>query len=330
MLDPQVVQLAVTGLSALSVGGIVYVLIWPYLSGERAASKRVESVKERSVRRSARGAAQETVSARKKDVQQTLKELEAKKKSKKRITLATRLARAGIDVPARSYYIGSLLIGLGVGAVVLITGSSPIVSLTAALVGGLGAPRWLLNFLTKRRQKKFIGEFANAIDVVVRGVKTGLPLNDCLRIIAEESPQPVRGEFEELVEQQSIGVPLAKGFERMYDRIPLQEVNFFAIVVAIQSQTGGNLAEALNNLSSVLRDRARLKGKVQAFSAEAKASAVIIGALPIAVMTIVYMTTPDYISMLWIEPVGKVMLAASAVWMLIGALVMRKMINFDY
>ena len=330
LLDPQLVQLAVIALSALSVGGIVYVLIWPYLSGERAADKRMASVTERSSQRNIRAGIPDVVSTRKKEVQETLKELEARKKSTKRITLATRLARAGINVPARSYYIASALTGLIIGAVVLITGSSPLVSLTAALVGGLGMPRWLLGFLTKRRQKKFLTEFANAIDIVVRGVKTGLPLNDCLKIIAAESPQPVRGEFVELVEQQSIGVPLAKGFERMFDRMPLQEVNFFAIVVAIQTQTGGNLAEALNNLSVVLRDRARLKGKVQAFSAEAKASAMIIGALPIAVMAMVYMTTPEYISMLWTEPMGKVMLGASAIWMLIGMLVMRKMINFDY
>jgi tight adherence protein B len=140
----------------------------------------------------------------------------------------------------------------------------------------------------------------------------------------------VRSEFVDLVEQQKIGVPLARAFERMYERMPLQEVNFFAIVVAIQSQTGGNLAEALSNLSQVLRDRYRLASKVKAFSAEAKTSAFIIGALPPAVMLIVFFTSPDYISLLWQERTGNMMLIGSGIWMILGVLIMRKMINFDY
>ncbi|MEM7206054.1 MAG: type II secretion system F family protein, partial [Planctomycetota bacterium] len=160
--------------------------------------------------------------------------------------------------------------------------------------------------------------------------KTGLPLNDCLKIISEESAEPVRGEFVEIVEQQSVGVPLAKAFERMFDRMPLQEVNFFAIVIAIQQQTGGNLAEALENLSKVLRDRHRLDAKVQAFSAEAKTSALIVGSLPICVIVALSMLNPKYIMLLWTEEIGKMMIMCSAVWMLIGVLVMRKMINFDY
>jgi tight adherence protein B len=154
------------------------------------------------------------------------------------------------------------------------------VSLLAAFVCGLGLPRFILSRVIKRRQAKFLIEFANAIDIIVRGVKSGLPLSDCLQIIAAEAPEPVRGEFVDLVEQQKVGVPLSRAFERMSERMPLQEVNFFAIVIAIQAQTGGSLAEALGNLSSVLRDRYRLQAKVRAFSAEAKASAMIIGSLP--------------------------------------------------
>jgi tight adherence protein B len=151
-----------------------------------------------------------------------------------------------------------------------------------------------------------------------------------LQIIATESPEPVKSAFIDLVEQQRVGVPLPRAFERMYERMPLQEVNFFAIVIAIQSQTGGNLAEALSNLAGVLRDRYRLQAKVKALSAEAKTSAVIIGALPPCVMLLVYLTSPNYISILWNEKLGNMMLIASGVWMIIGVLVMRKMVNFDY
>lgn len=330
MLDPEILQLAVIFLAALAVGGLVYVLVMPYLSGEKKADKRVATVATaRGVQRTG-AAAKEQANTRKQDVQKTLKDLEEKQKAKQKVTLASRLARAGLDVPTKSFYIASAIMGLVIGGLVLVTGSSPIVSLGAALIGSLGLPRWLLNFMGKRRQKKFINEFANAIDVIVRGVKSGLPLNDCLQIIAKETAEPVRSEFQALVEQQSVGIPLVKAFERMHDRVPLQEVNFFGIVISIQQQTGGNLAEALGNLSAVLRERAKLHGKVQAFSAEAKASAAIIGSLPPIVMLLVYLSTPDYISLLWTHHMGQMLLAVSGFWMTCGILVMRKMINFDY
>ena len=191
-------------------------------------------------------------------------------------------------------------------------------------------PRWFVARLTKRRQTKFIDEFANAIDVIVRGVKSGLPLPECLGIIARESPQPVAGEFTDLVEQQRVGVPLGEAFERMMTRMPLPEVRFFAIVIAIQQQAGGNLSEALGNLSGVLRDRKRLQAKVRALSAEAKASAAVLGALPFIVMILVYITTPAYITLLWTTRFGQFLLACAGVWMTGGVLVMRKMINFKY
>jgi tight adherence protein B len=329
LVDPQLVQMAVIFLSALAVGGLAYVIAMPFFSGERDASKRMANVK-KSGARAARAGAVATQSTRKKEVQDTLKEIEERNKSRKKVSMRWRLERAGLNVPPKSFYLTSLIFGLGLGTIVFVTGSSPIVSGATAIAGGLGFPRWLVAFMTKRRQKKFLKEFANAIDVIVRGVKSGLPLNDCIQIIANETQEPVRSEFADLAEQQKVGVPLAAAFERMYDRMPLQEVNFFSIVVAIQQQTGGNLAEALGNLSAVLRDRAKLQGKVQTFSTEAKTSAAIIGALPPCVMLIVYMSTPDYISLLWTEPLGKIMLAGSGIWMFMGVLVMRKMINFDY
>jgi tight adherence protein B len=267
---------------------------------------------------------------RKQQVQDTIKNIEAQQKAKKRAPLRIRLMRAGLGIKPRTFYLLSVATGLIGGLLVLITGSSPLVSLLAAFAAGFGLPRWILARMTKRRQAKFLMEFANSIDIIVRGIKSGLPLSDCLQVIAAESPEPVRSEFIDLVEQQKIGVPLSRAFERMFERMPLQEVSFFAIVIAIQSQTGGNLAEALSNLSQVLRDRYRLQAKVKAFSAEAKTSAVIIGALPPAVMAIVFFTSPDYISLLWTEKLGNILLMASAIWMLIGIFVMRKMINFDY
>jgi tight adherence protein B len=204
------------------------------------------------------------------------------------------------------------------------------VSLLAAFACGYGLPRWILMRKIKHRQAKFLLEFANAIDIIVRGIKAGLAFSDCMQIIARESPEPVRSEFAGLVEQQNVGVPLSSAFERMFERMPLQEVNFFAIVIAIQNQIGGNLAEVLSNLAQVLRDRYRMQAKVRAFSAEAKTSAIIIGSLPPLVVLAMYLISPDYIGILWHDKLGKIMLLGSAIWMLIGVLTMRKMINFDY
>jgi tight adherence protein B len=329
LLSPELVQLAAMALAGLAIGWGVYVVVMPYLSGERKAEKRIATVALGQTKAQRRGVPQ-PLQMRKQQVQDTIKNIEAKQRAKRRVPLRLRLVRAGLSIKPRTYYILSLL-AAAVGALaVLLTGSLPIVSLVVAFVCGVGLPRWILARQTKRRQTKFLHEFANAIDIIVRGIKSGLPLSDCMQIIAVESPEPIKGEFIDLVEQQKIGVPLARTFERMHERMPLQEVNFFAIVVAIQSQTGGNLAEALSNLSQVLRDRYRLQAKVKAFSAEAKTSAMIIGALPPVVMLLVFLTSPDYISLLWKEKLGNLMLMASGVWMLMGVLVMRKMINFDY
>ncbi len=187
-----------------------------------------------------------------------------------------------------------------------------------------------MSFFKKRRESKFLNAFPDAVDIVVRGVKAGLPLLDCLKMITVEAPEPLKSEFRAIVETQAIGVPLGEACGRLYERMQVPEANFFGIVIAIQQKAGGNLAEALGNLSRVLRDRKKMKGKIQAMSQEAKASASIIGALPVAVMTLVWVTSPQYINLLFTEPLGNVMLVGSVMWMSMGVLVMKKMINFDF
>ena len=199
-----------------------------------------------------------------------------------------------------------------------------------AFAGGFGLPSWILKFLKKRRESMFLKHFPDAIDVIVRGIKAGLPLLDCIKVITNDSPEPVCSEFRAIVETQSFGLPLGEACAKMYERIPVAEANFFGIVISIQQKAGGNLSEALGNLSRVLRDRKKMKAKIQAMSMEAKASAMIIGSLPPAVMTLVYLTSPHYIELLWTESLGRMMLAASATWMFMGVMVMRKMINFDF
>jgi tight adherence protein B len=319
-------------LAAVSIGTMVFLFINPYLSGEVRVDKRMQAVTEAKLRRADARQLAEVSQQRRRQVVDTLKELEHRQKAREKVTLRLRLQRAGLDISPRGYWLSSITVGAatGVGIWVSARGLPIFVPMLAAFVGTFGLPRWILNKLAKRRKDKFVDEFANAIDVIVRGVKSGLPLNECLGIISRESPEPVASEFTELVEQQRVGIPLSEAFDRMMSRLPLPEVRFFATVIAIQQQAGGNLSEALGNLSGVLRDRKRLAAKVRALSAEAKASAAVLGSLPFIVMILVYISTPAYIAILWTTKLGQFALVVAGAWMSCGILVMRKMINFKY
>ncbi len=331
-LSPETLQLGMIAVVAISLAAVIYIVASPYLSGQVKADKRIQGVTEAKVSRTQRRVKEEEVSNRRKQVSETLQDLEDRQKQKEKVSLRLRLQRAGLDVTPKSFWIASGVSGVvfALGVFVSAPGAGLLLPAAACFVGGFGLPRWIVSKMTKRRQKKFTNEFANAIDVIVRGVKSGLPLNECLNIIARESPSPIKEEFQELVEQTRVGVPLQDCFERMMQRTPLPEVKFFSIVVGIQAQAGGNLSEALGNLSGVLRDRKRLQAKVQALSAEAKASAGVLGSLPFAVMGMTYMSAPDYIRILFITKTGNFLLILAAFWMTLGVLVMRKMINFKY
>jgi tight adherence protein B len=332
MEGAETVQLLFMVVLAIAVGGVIYVLVHPYLSGEKTADKRLQAVTEAKGPKGRAGPQGEQHNNRRKQVADTLKELEGRQAQREKVSLRLRMERAGMEPNPKNFWMMSGICGLVMAALtMLLMPSAPLfVAIVAGFVGALGLPRWILGKMTKRRQTKFIDEFANSIDIVVRGVKSGLPLNECLSIISRESPQPVGGEFAALVEQTRVGVPLADAFERMMQRMPLSEVKFFAIVIAIQQQAGGNLSEALGNLAGVLRDRKRMQAKVKALSSEAKASAGVLAALPFIVMALVYISTPDYMSVLWTTKMGKFMMACSAIWMTFGLLTMRKMINFKF
>jgi tight adherence protein B len=238
---------------------------------------------------------------------------------------------AGFEkVEPRTFWIASGGVGAVVALVCFITGQSIIVVALAAFAAAFGLPRWVLGFLRGRREKAFTAEFANAIDVIVRSVKSGLPTNEALKIVASEIPDPVGEEFTRLCEGMRVGMTMDQGLQKMYESMPTAEVSFFAIVMQIQQKSGGNLSEALSNLSGVLRDRKRLTGKIKAMSSEAKASAMIIGSLPPGVMGIVYATTPSYIMLLFTERMGNLMLLGCGIWMGLGIFVMRQMINFKH
>jgi tight adherence protein B len=315
-------------LVAVAIGGVAWVFIYPIISGERNAERRMASVAraEPMAARPTRGA-QKT---RREQVEGTLKDIELRQRTTKRVPLAIRITQAGLSWSTRRFLLTAGALGIGAFLLVLPTGAGLLAAIGLAFAAGGGLPLWLLSFLKKRREARFLDVFPDAVDVIVRGIKAGLPLLDNFKVIAADAEEPVRSEFRTIIETQTVGLPLGEACLKLYERMPVAEANFFGIVISVHQRAGGNLSEALSNLSRVLRDRKRMKAKIQAMSMEAKASATIIGALPIAVMALVYFTSPQYIELLWTTSMGHVMLAGSVLWMATGILVMRKMINFNF
>ncbi|MDJ0447232.1 MULTISPECIES: type II secretion system F family protein [Methylocystis] len=320
-------QIIVVALIVLAVAALMYVFVYPYLSGDIKAQKRQAALMTGPAERSsnARGG---DPAKRRKAIADSLKEVEEKNK-KQRVTLEQSIAQAGLTWSKEAFLGASVGFGLFIGFLIFVVNGDMLVALGAAAVGMFGLPNWILSFLRKRRIAKFIDEFPGAIEVIIRGVKAGLPVGDCFRVIAAEGQEPVRGEFKRIVESQAIGLSIGEASERFAERVPVPEVSFFSIVINIQQKSGGNLSEALSNLSAVLRDRKKMKGKVQAMSSEAKASAGIIGSLPFLVGGAVFFTTPSYMMILFTSTLGKIIIAGCLLWMAIGVFIMRKMINFD-
>ncbi|TSE13274.1 type II secretion system F family protein [Mesorhizobium intechi] len=328
--------LAFVVLAGFSAGAVAYAFLFNQISNEKQAGKRLETIKaaetDRSVVKASRDRATDAAK-RRKSVQDSLKELDEKQKTKdsaiKKAPLKAQLRQAGMKVSIERFYIYSAICGLALTVIAFVAGAPMLVLPGVLLAGALGLPRWFVSFRRARRVKAFLNEFPNALDIIVRAVKSGLPLNDAVRLIANESPEPVKMEFRRIVDSQQMGLSIPDATLRMPETMPCTEASFFGIVIQIQSQAGGNLSEALGNLSRVLRDRKKMKAKVQALSMEAKASAAIIGALPFIVAFLVYLSSPDYLMPLFTTSVGNLILGCAAVWMSIGILVMRKMMNFE-
>jgi tight adherence protein B len=320
-------MIAVFAMVAVAIGGVAWVFLYPLLSGERQAERRrASATRSEPVQRTARTPQK----SRREQVEETLKELDVKAQRPRNPPLSTKIEQAGLSWSKSKFIIVSGGLGVVGFVLVMLVGGGLLAAAAAGFAGAFGLPVWLLRFLKKRRETKFLNSFPDAVDVIVRGIKAGLPLMDSLKVIAAEAQEPTRSEFRSIVETQAVGIPLGEACGKLYERMPLPEANFFGIVISIQQKAGGNLSEALGNLSRVLRDRKKMKAKIQAMSMEAKASAMIIGSLPICVGFLVYLTSPAYIELLWTTDMGRFMIAGCAMWMGMGILVMKQMINFDF
>ena len=324
-----VILAAVLGFVTIASLGFVFV------GGDDSSSKAVKRAQNFGIKspqqggKAARGAIPQTQEQRRKQILLQLKDADRKER-KARVTMAAKLRQAGLSLPIHVFWIISAVSGVFAGLLSFMFGAPWFLALGLLIVFGLGLPRWVVGFLGKRRMKKFSGEFANAVDIIVRGIKSGLPVHDTLKIIGRESPAPLGPEFQRLVENIGVGLTLEQALEKMYERMPTPELRFFTIVIAIQAKTGGNLAEALGNLSAVLRSRKLMSEKIKALSSEATASAGIIGSLPPAVMAMVMVTTPAYMMLMFTDMRGQIMLMGSALWMAAGIFTMKKMISFKF
>jgi tight adherence protein B len=328
--------LAFVVLAGFSAGAVAYAFLFTRITNEKQVGKRLETIKTAETDRSVVKASRDRVAEatkRRKSVQDSLKQLDEKQKSNdrnvKKPPLKALIRQAGMTVSIERFYIYSAVCGIVLTVLAYMAGAPLLILPGALLAGALGLPRWFVAFRRGRRVKAFLAEFPNALDIIVRAVKSGLPLNDSIRLIANESPEPVKTEFRRIIDSQQMGMSIPDAAIRMAETMPCPEAGFFGIVIQIQSQAGGNLSEALGNLSRVLRDRKKMKAKVQALSMEAKASAVIIGALPFVVAFLVYLSSPNYIMPLFTTSTGHLIIGCSLVWMSIGIMVMRKMMNFD-
>ena len=243
--------------------------------------------------------------------------------------LILRLHRTGKNWSVAQYFYVSLGIAIVVMLLIYMKTGAAFLALGVGLFVGAGLPHMAVSHYVNRRLNKFITKFPEAIELLVRGLRSGLPVTETMGVVASEVPGPVGEEFKMVNERIKIGRTMEDALQESADRLNTPEFNFFCITLAIQRETGGNLAETLSNLADVLRKRSQMKLKIKAMSSESKASAYIIGALPFGVFAIIYWINPTYMGGFFTDQRLIVAAMGGAIWMSIGAFIMAKMINFD-
>jgi tight adherence protein B len=326
-------------LAIVGVGALGFALV-PALLGSSRADKRIKAL-QGDIQANRRNAdAVRTRDDRRKQIQQTLRvQNEAFGKAKRRVPLQDQIYQAGMKIKARDWIRNQIIVGVVVVVLCLVL-QLPMTELAGipipifhVIFGAVAAyllPKFWMGRRKKRHVNAYLDELPNAVEAIVRGVKSGLPLNDSMRLVAKEAKEPIKTEFQKVLDQQSLGKSTTEAVSLLFDRMPVAEVNFFVVVITVQQQAGGNLSEALGNLSRVLRNRKKMKQKIKAMSSEAKASAGIIGSLPFIVAILVSLTTPSYLLPLFTTTIGIIWLCIAGVLMFIGGFIMNRMIQFDF
>ena len=317
-------------LAIVTIGAAGAALVPSMLGGGRA-EKRMKALRGDVQANRREASATRTRETRRKEIQTSLRQQTSLlEKRKKRVPLQDQIYQAGLKTKRNAFIRNQAIVGVVVFVVCFVLQVPLLFAGVFGVAGGYLLPRMYLGFRKKRYQNAFLNELPNAVEAIVRGVKAGLPLNDSMRVVAKEVKEPVKSEFQRVLDQQAVGKSIAEAVTILFDRVPLPEVNFFVVVITVQQQAGGNLSEALGNLARVLRNRKKMKQKVKAMSSEAKASAGIVGSLPFAVGILVTLTTPGYMAPFIETPIGMIWLGIAGFLMLLGIFVMNRMIQFDF
>jgi tight adherence protein B len=303
----------------------------PSMVGSSRATKRRRALQGDYQANRRENQAERQRDSRRRQIQQTLKsQTDSLNNRKKRVPLRLQIYQAGMKMSPAAYIRNSVIVGIVIFVICFVVQVPLLFALVFGVAGAYLLPKLVLRHRRKRFQAKFLDELPNAVEAIVRGVKSGLPLNDSMRVVARESKEPLKSEFQRVLDQQAVGKSMGEAITILYDRVPLPEVNFFIVVITVQQQSGGNLSEALTNLSRVLRNRKKMQAKVKAMSSEAKASAGIIGSLPFVVAILVSLTSPTYLLPLFTTTTGQMWLGIAACMLAMGVFVMNRMVQFDF
>ena len=316
-------------LAMVTVGAAGFALVPSALGGGRAEKRRKALQGDMRANRLEASAARSR-DERRKSVQQALKSQTDALNARKRIALPQLLFQAGMTIKPAAFIRNSVIFGVAVTVILVLVQVPLFLAPVFGVAAGYLLPRWWVGRKRKKYQDRFLDELPNAVEAIVRGVKTGLPLNDSIRVVAKDAKEPVKSEFGRVLDQQAFGLSMTEAVTVLLDRVPLPEVNFLVVVITVQQQAGGNLSEALGNLAKVLRNRKKMKQKIKAMSSEAKASAGIIGSLPFVVGMLVSVVSPTYLVPLFTTTLGHIWLGVGVVMLAMGIFVMNRMIQFDY
>ena len=317
-------------LAGVSLATLAFALA-PSFMGASRADKRRKALQGNIQLNRREALAERSRADRRKQVQAALKgQTDALNEQKKRVPLPAQLYQAGLKIKPAAFIRNSVILGVAVAVVTFFLQVPIYFAVIFGVASGYLLPKLYVGNRRKSFQNKFLDELPNAVEAIVRGVKSGLPLNDSMRVVAKESKDPLKSEFQRVLDQQAVGKTMAEAIVTLYERVPVPEVNFFIVVITVQQQAGGNLSEALTNLSRVLRNRKKMKAKVKAMSSEAKASAGIIGSLPFVVAILVTLTSPNYLAPFFTTPIGMLWLGIAFIMLSMGVFVMYRMVQFEF
>ena len=307
--------------AALSAICSILMLFLPQVLEETTVTRRV--------RRLAAQAPHGTSAGPQAEMASRVKAIRARAPSRHVLRLDVLLEQAGLSWTRGQLYAGAIGVGCGAGVLSLALGAPAPLACIAGLAAGILAPVKYLRHRRQRRFLRFAEELPNALDIIARGVRAGLPIHDCIRTVAREASPPVSREFALIEDEQKLGAALSDAVDRLAARIPIDETRFLSIAIAVQSAEGGAIAETLLNLSRTLRERRRLSSKIQNMTAEQAGSAKILAALPVVMLSAGYILQPDHVGLLFATVVGQVTLIVCTLWVLLGFLVMSRMTRID-